>query len=554
MRRMRLLVALFGLIVLSGCRLYGWGGNALGQLGDGTSASKLSPALSVADGDWSSLAAGAGFACGVRLDRTVWCWGGNDHGQLGDGTTTERHSPTQAGSATDWKRVSSGTNHACAVRTNASLWCWGDNDHGQLGDGTTTDATRAGTGRVGAATGRTSRAGETTPARCARTATLWCWGDNDHGQLGDGTTTHRHAPDAGRHRHRLGERDSAGVDHTCAVRTDGDAVVLGRQRPRPARRRHHDRTTHADAGRVGRRTGRASARARPHLRDRARRRALVLGRQRPRPARRRHHDRTARRRRRSGRRRTGRASARARATPARCAPSGTLWCWGDNDDGQLGDGTTIERHIPTQAGSAADWTLVTSGDVFSLGSRNDCAQDADADRLPDCAETDTGVFVSSADTGSDPNLADTDGDAIKDGDEVLGTVDGLDAARPGHEPAQEEHPAGVRLVRRRQRLRVATAISPRRPSISRYESAFASAPVSNPDGTTGIDVISDYGQGGLFTRRQPDRRCRRRHRGAGLGGAEFLNYKAANFAANRNGYFHYVLMPHRYGTTSNSSG
>jgi hypothetical protein len=83
--------------------------------------------------------------------------------------------------------------------------------------------------------------------------------------------------------------------------------------------------------------------------------------------------------------------------------------------------------------------------------------------------------------------------------------------------------------------------------------AFANAPITNPDGSTGVVMIHDFGQGGLFDGGElvPDAD------GVLVGGvnnAEFQTHKNANFDANRNGYFHYVLLPHRYNTTSGSSG
>jgi hypothetical protein len=90
-------------------------------------------------------------------------------------------------------------------------------------------------------------------------------------------------------------------------------------------------------------------------------------------------------------------------------------------------------------------------------------------------------------------------------------------------------------------------------AVNRVTTAFANAPVMNPDGTTGITVIHDYGQGGVFTGGNliPDAD------GVLVGGvnsAEFQSHKNAHFASNRHGYFYYAILPHRYDTNSNSSG
>ena len=83
--------------------------------------------------------------------------------------------------------------------------------------------------------------------------------------------------------------------------------------------------------------------------------------------------------------------------------------------------------------------------------------------------------------------------------------------------------------------------------------AFAGAPVANPDGSSGINLVNDYGQGGPFTGGTLIADANGVLSG-GVNGSEFQNYKAANFAANRHGYFHYTLLPHRYNTSSSSSG
>ena len=177
--------------------------------------------------------------------------------------------------------------------------------------------------------------------------------------------------------------------------------------------------------------------------------------------------------------------------------------------------------------------------------------DSDGDRLDDCVETNTGVFVGATDTGTNPNQSDTDGDSISDGDETLGTLGGLDLPAMGTNPLRKD----VLVEYDWMSDALTCALHDHRPTaamIDRLTVTFESAPVTNPDGSTGIHYIHDYGQGGIFT-------------GGnliaddgilvgGVGSAEFLGHKAANFAANRNGYFHYVILPHRYNTNSSSSG
>jgi hypothetical protein len=180
------------------------------------------------------------------------------------------------------------------------------------------------------------------------------------------------------------------------------------------------------------------------------------------------------------------------------------------------------------------------------------ATDTDGDRLPDSAETNTGVYVDANNTGTDPNNPDTDGDGIKDGDEVLGTLAGLDLPGMGTNPLRkdllleydwfdDENECGAHSHR------------PTVAAIALATTAFSTSPVTNPGNASGVNLISDYGQGGVFTGgnlvSDPDGVI-----AGGVGGTDYLGYKAANFAANRNGYFHYVLLPHRYNINSSSSG
>jgi len=184
-----------------------------------------------------------------------------------------------------------------------------------------------------------------------------------------------------------------------------------------------------------------------------------------------------------------------------------------------------------------------------------CAIDTDGDRLPDCVETNTGVFVSPDDTGTDPMVADTDGDGIDDGDEVLGTLDGLDLPGMGLSPLQENILLEYDWFDDNLDPGTCGAHShrPTQEIVDRVEAAFANAPRVNPDGTTGVVIIQDWGQGGAFTGGNlvPD------DNGVIAGttsGTEFRTIKQNNFADNRRGYFHYVLLPHRYNTNSGSSG
>ncbi|MBU1510151.1 DUF4215 domain-containing protein [Myxococcota bacterium] len=178
-----------------------WGSNQSGQLGDGVAThetcegedcSRTPVAVSILSNVQQISAAGQ-FTCALRANGTVWCWGANDNGQLGNGTTTASNIPVQVSGLTGVSQISAGGNNfACAVRGDYSVWCWGANADGQLGDGSTTD--RHTPVQVGSLSATSVSCGSNHV--CARRADLatWCWGGNSAGQLGTGTTVSSPVP------------------------------------------------------------------------------------------------------------------------------------------------------------------------------------------------------------------------------------------------------------------------------------------------------------------------------------------------------------------------
>jgi len=133
----------------------------------------------------------------IARDGSLWGWGENRHGQLGDGTMEDRLTPTPVatGSSKTWAKVSAGAIHTVAVATDGTLWAWGDNDNGQVGDGTAINRTMP--TPIGVNLNRTwvsvsAAAGHN--IALDDSGALWGWGVNYYGQLGDGTTTDRLSP------------------------------------------------------------------------------------------------------------------------------------------------------------------------------------------------------------------------------------------------------------------------------------------------------------------------------------------------------------------------
>jgi hypothetical protein len=211
------------------------------------------------------------------------------------------------------------------------------------------------------------------------------------------------------------------------------------------------------------------------------------------------------------------------------------------------DSSTVNESNESNNTRATSSTISLSGSSCSPG-----GADGDGDRLADCVETNTGIYVSPLNTGTDPNNADTDHDAIRDGDEVLGTVQGLNLPSMGVSPVHRDLLIEYDWFDES----IGCGFHSNRPSasaISRLRTAYASAPLANPDGSTGINFIQDYGQGGVFT----GGNLIADFDGVIFGeveGAEFKAHKANNFASNRNGYFHYTILPHFYTAAQGSSG
>lgn len=183
-----------------------------------------------------------------------------------------------------------------------------------------------------------------------------------------------------------------------------------------------------------------------------------------------------------------------------------------------------------------------------------CLTDTDGDGLADCIETGSHVFGDPSSPGTSPSLADTDADGIKDGDETLGTLGGVNLPVLGCNPLQRN--ILIEYDWFDDSLDCAShSHQPTQTTVDKVQTAFAAAPVTNADGSTGIVMIQDRGQEGIFSGgnlvSSSDAAA---NIAGGVSGSAFSQYKQNNFAANRNGYFHYCLLPHRYNTSSTSSG
>lgn len=167
------------LLIQSDGTLWSWGANEFGQLGDGGTSARSSPA--VIGHDFVLASAGHAHSVALKIDGSLWAWGRNDRGQIGDGTTTDRPNPVKIGDG--FKFVSTSSNHTLAIKANDTLWAWGDNAAGQLG---IPGAPWLPSPQQTAVAGATAvAAGTDHSVALTDGGSLWTWGNNEFGQLAD---------------------------------------------------------------------------------------------------------------------------------------------------------------------------------------------------------------------------------------------------------------------------------------------------------------------------------------------------------------------------------
>ena len=285
-----------------------WGDNQAGEIGDGTRIDRATPVPLKISLDAREVTAGSLHTCLRGGDGSVWCWGRGGSGQLGTATLIDFVVPIALQGINDTTRIAAGGAHTCALQQSTVL-CWGANDNGQLGDGTTigrsTPAPVAGAGdAVGLALG-----GQHTCVR--RTdGTVTCWGRGNDGQLGDQSPAGSPTPvvvanlasAVGPNLTNVIDL-AAGNRHTCAVLANGKAACWGA----------------GATGQLG--WGSLSGHAIP---------VEVMGLNDP----------------------AVQITAGDNHTCARTSPdgrpetAGSVFCWGDNQAGQLGDGTRVQKTLP----------------------------------------------------------------------------------------------------------------------------------------------------------------------------------------------------------------
>ena len=271
---------------------------------------------------WAQISSGFGnHTLAIKLDGTLWAWGSNTYGQLGNGTNTDNIVPTQIGIDTNWSMISAGENHSLALKSDGTVWAWGHNAYGQLGDITTVDKNVPTQVAVGNCT--MIAAGANHSLALTNTDRPYLWGYNAYGQLGSGSTINGLVPRVWSGRTRI-YYIAAGENHSIMSPIGlptSNVLCAG---------------LNAN-GQYGNNTTTNST--------------LFVSVGYPAPF--------------------SSISVGANHTLAISANDGTLWAFGANSNGQLGDNTSVDKLAATQIGADTNWAYVDAGTNHSLARKTD---------------------------------------------------------------------------------------------------------------------------------------------------------------------------------------
>ena len=312
--------------------LFGWGHNGYGALGDNTSVTeRSSPVQTITFGaNWKQVSTGGGSAysnqtAAIKTDGTLWSWGYGGYGNLGDNTTTNRSSPVQTiAFGTNWKQVACGKFHNAAIKTDGTLWTWGSNYKGQLGDNTRTHRSSPVQTVAFGANWKQVSCGEALTAAIKTDGTLWLWGDNFYGSLGDNTRTSRSSPVQTVAFGTNWKQVSCGRITAGAIKSNGTLWLWG--------------YNGYGNGVLGDNT--TINRSSPSQ-------TVAFG-------------------------TNWKQVSCGYSSTAAIKTDGTLWCWGYNYNGQLGDNTTTSRSSPIQTITfATNWKSVNSSESYTAAIKTD---------------------------------------------------------------------------------------------------------------------------------------------------------------------------------------
>lgn len=304
------------LVVCTDNTVRAWGDNFYYQLGDGTTTSSSNVPVPVSSLTGITAISGGGLhSLSLKNDSTVWAWGRNLEGQLGNGTNTNSNVPIQVNSFTGITAIAAGGYHSLALKNDSTVWTWGSNLYGQLGNGTTTASNVP--LQVSTLTGVIAvAAGLNHSLALKNDGTVWTWGSNSWGQLGDGTTIDRNVPV------QVGFLSgattvAAGKEHSLALKNDSTVWTWGLN----------------SYGQLGNGTGITSSNIPVPVSSLTAVTAIAQGGS--------HHS-------------------------IALKNDSTVWIWGRNNYGQLGNGTNTNSNVPIMVSSLTGIIAITKGEQHSL--------------------------------------------------------------------------------------------------------------------------------------------------------------------------------------------
>lgn len=198
-----------------------WGNNAYGQLGDGTSAPSANPVKVGGNHTFVTIAAGIRHTCGLSGAGEAYCWGHNNTGQLGNGTIVDSPMPVEVSGGHQFRSIEVGGDATCGVTINDTLYCWGSDAQGEQGNGPGRSDSSVPAEVAGLKVADVDLSDDSGMPNICAVATdglAYCWGNNSHGKLGDGTVIHRDTPTAVTGDLTF-QRISAGSSNTCGMTT-----------------------------------------------------------------------------------------------------------------------------------------------------------------------------------------------------------------------------------------------------------------------------------------------------------------------------------------------
>lgn len=304
--------------------LWGWGANYSGELGTNAVGYSSSPVQTVAGGvNWKQVAGGGSHTSAIKVDGTLWIWGLNTNGQLGDNTVVRKSSPVQTVSGgTNWKQVSCGDDFTAAIKTDGTLWLWGINDNGQLGNNNRTKQSSPVQTISGGSNWKQVECGKYTTSAIKTDGTLWLWGLGWYGMLGDNTVADKSSPVQTVAGGNDWQQVSCFGAHTAALKIDGSLWTWGRN----------------NSGQLGDNT----------VVDKSSPIQTIAG----------------------GTNWKQVACGDGFTTAIKA--DGTLWVWGVNDYGQLGNNTVDSKSSPIQTVTGGtNWKQVSAGVLHTSAIKTD---------------------------------------------------------------------------------------------------------------------------------------------------------------------------------------